>query len=188
MGKVDIKEVRDMFPEVELLKNEEWKEKVCSIWKEAFENSNWSKLADAQYNPLAPNISLVDHTRAVTHGAISLSDSISSIFGIQVDKDILIVSCLLHDVCKLLEYDPSGDGGAVKSKIGKNYQHGFLSGYYALKEGFPQEVVSILISHTHESRAIPRSLEGLALYYADMADADFHRLLAKAPLLMEKNK
>lgn len=186
---INIEEIEKAFPELNTINNVEWRKKVCNIWKEVFENSRWERLNDAQYNPLAPGISLVDHTRAVTLGALDLAKNLNKIFNVLVSNDVLIVSCLLHDVCKLVEYEPAGNGSiAKKSIIGKQYQHGFLSGYYALKENFPESIVSIVVSHSGESKTIPRSIEGLALYYADMADADFHRLIAGAPLLLEGKK
>jgi HD superfamily phosphodiesterase len=186
---INIEEIEKAFPELNMINNVEWRKKVCNIWKEVYENSRWERLNDAQYNPLAPGISLVDHTKAVTLGALDLAKNLNKIFNVPVNNDVLIVSCLLHDVCKLMEYEPADNGTiAKKSMIGKLYQHGFLSGYYALKEDFPESIVSILVCHTAESKTIPRSIEGIALYYADMADADFHRLIAGAPLLLENKK
>ncbi len=185
----EIKLAEAAFPEIEWIGNVEWKRIVAEIWAKAFKDSKWERLKDAQYNPLCPGISLVDHTRAVTRAAVEMARCFASIFGekVNVSQDVLVTASLLHDVCKLIEYEP-GEHGAVKGKIGSSFQHGFLSGYYALEAGLPPEVVSIIISHTGESRSVPRSPEGILLYYADMADADVHRSSARAPLLLEKGK
>ena len=187
MRKITIDEVAKHFPEIKLIQNEEWAKKVCEIWKEVFEESKWDNISDAWFNPVAPGVKLVSHTRANVLGAIALADVHKRLFNVDVNRDELIVICLLHDVSKLLEYEPAKEG-AKKSSIGKNYQHGFLSAYYAQRAGFPESIVSIIISHTGESRVIPRSLEGIMMYYADVADADFHRVIAGSPLLLEKYK
>ena len=183
---IDIKEVENLFPELELVKNKEWVNIACEIWKEAFETSNWNDLKDAQFNPITPGVSLIDHTRATTLGAYSLGNILSDIFGVVVDNDILIISCILHDVCKLIEYEPDESSGkARKSKLGELYQHGFLSGYYALNSGLPESIVSLLVCHTGESKKVPKSIEGIALMYADFAEADFHRFIEGVQLFLE---
>lgn len=186
-----IEVVEQAFPEISLISRQEWRKAVSEIWAEVFKKSKWENIRDTQYNPLCPGVSLIDHTRAVTLASIKVAECFETIYGgeIKIDRDVLITASLLHDVCKVLEYEPKlGEIGAVKSKIGNIYQHGFLSGYYALEKGLPDEVVSIIVSHTGDSRAIPKTLEGMILLYVDMADADLHRLRFKAPLLLEKFK
>ncbi len=188
MGKISVEEVRQLFPELDLLDNQEWAEKVCLVWKQAYEESNWRNIEDAQHNHLTPGVSLVNHSRCVAINALDMVETLYDVFKVQADKDVTIVSGILHDVCKLIELEPTEDGGCRKSAIGKQYQHGFLSGHYALNAGFPEKIVANMINHTPESRVIPRTIEGLALYYADSAVADFQKLIAKVPLLAERHK
>ncbi len=180
-------EISALFPELEMLKNEEWKKKIVSIWKEVYESSAWDNLCDAWYSPLTPGIDLVRHTRANVLCALGLVDVLKKLFNEDVNREVLIAACFLHDVCKLVEYIPC-EIGACKGPVGQAFQHGFFSGYYAQREGFPPEVVSIIVSHTSESKKIPKTLEGLALYYADVADCDFHRFIAGSPLLIDTHK
>jgi putative nucleotidyltransferase with HDIG domain len=186
---VTSEDVVSFLPEVKLVQNAEWREKICRIWKEAYDESAWENFQDMAFNYLTPGFDLIKHTRGTTLSALAIAENLENLWGIPMNKDVLIAACLLHDVCKAVEYNP-GDkpGTSVKSKKGKLYQHGFFSAYYALKEGFPDEVTAIVLSHTGASRACPDSLEGIALYYADMAFADFPRKQAGVPLLMESNK
>lgn len=189
MSRISIEEIRTLFPELDLVSNKEWAEKVCLIWKQAFEDSKWDKIEDAQHNHTTPNVSLIDHSRSVTVSALAMIKSLYDTFGVEADKDVVIVSCLLHDVCKLVENEPNGKlGESKKGNIGQIYQHGFLSGYYAMKAGLPEKIVANMINHTPMSRVVPRTLEGLALYYADSAVADFQKLIANVPLLAEGHK
>lgn len=188
MKKINIEKVMTLFPELSLLDNKEWAEKVCLVWKQAFEESKWENIEDAQHNHMTPGVSLINHSRSVAINALNMVETLYNILKVKADKDVTIVSCILHDVCKLVELEPDENGGCKKSAIGKQYQHGFLSGHYALNAGFPEKVVANLINHTPESRVIPRTIEGLALYYADSAVADFQKLIANVPLLAERHK
>lgn len=188
MERVTEKEILEFFPELETISNEVWRRKICEIWVEAFSASKWDDITKVPHSPHCPGISLINHTRSTTLGAIALLKILKEIFGTESDSDVLIAACLLHDVCRFLEYEPTSEGGSQPSMLGETFQHGFLSGYYAKLKGFPDSVVSIVIAHTCKSRAIPKSLEGIALYYADCAAADFQRFLAQAHLLMEDYK
>lgn len=45
---ITIEEVRALFPELELVKNEEWIKKTCKIWKHVLEIGKWNNPMDAQ--------------------------------------------------------------------------------------------------------------------------------------------
>lgn len=183
---ISLEDVITYLPEINQIQKEEWRDKVCSIWKGAYEASEWDTFAEMPFNYLTPGFDLIKHTRGTTLSAISIAKNLESLWDIKSNMDVLITACLLHDVCKILEYEPGDQPNkAVKSKKGKLYQHGFLSAWYSMNEGFPDEVTSIVLSHTGASRACPDSLEGIALYYADMAFADFPRKLSSVKLLME---
>ena len=188
MKQIAPEDVLKLFPEIAEIENETLKQNTVDIWCEVFAQSNWPTLETAKFNALCPGITLVDHTRAVTQGAIALADAHKAIFGSEYDKDTLLVCSILHDVCKLLEQDPVGENGSQKNQLGKMIQHGFFSGYYAQKYGMPPKIVSILVAHTGNSRAPLRSAEGIALFYADMHDADRHRLCNDLPLHLDKIK
>lgn len=93
----------------------------------------------------------------------------------------------MHDVCKLEEMEMGDQGSKTsrKSSLGKIYQHGFLSGYYTQKYGLPNEVTGLVVAHSGQSKVIPRSIEGMILYYADMMDADIHFVQAGTTLCLE---
>jgi putative nucleotidyltransferase with HDIG domain len=186
---ISLDEVASYLPEIHRIQNKEWREKICRIWQEAYEVSAWENFSEMPFNYLTPGFDLIGHTRGTTLSALAIAENLETLWNVSMDKDVLLASCLLHDVCKAIEYAPGENPGRiVKSDKGKVYQHGFLSAYYAMREGFPDEVVSIVLSHTGASRVCPDSLEGIALYYADMAFADFPRKQSGIKLLMESTK
>ncbi|MBP3241999.1 MAG: HD domain-containing protein [Oribacterium sp.] len=187
MGKLTVEEVEKLFPQLADVKNRDLAKAACEIWVEAFENSSWEDINDPQFAIRAPGVALIKHTENVTANAVYCAENAMKKYGYKVDMDVLILSAVLHDVCKMEENDmgEGGPGTAVKSPVGKIYQHGFLSGYYTQKYNFPKEITSIVVAHSGQSKVIPRSIEGLILYYADMMDADVHFVTAGTTLCLE---
>ena len=170
----DITVLCETFRELKQMKNQDWAEAIVSIWKEVLERSEWEKAEDARFSYGIREISLLGHTRAVLDHALDIANDLEKVhhLWVHVDKDVHVTGCLLHDVDKLLALSPDGKGGCVPTDIGFDYQHGFYSAYYAEKAGFPAEIVTMIINHTAISRMMPTSLEGVILYFADMADAE----------------
>ncbi|WP_434310513.1 HD domain-containing protein [Hominifimenecus sp. rT4P-3] len=124
--------------------------------------------------PLTPEVSLVAHVENVTEGSVALANVFVQNYQTQVDFDVLIVSALLHDVSKLIEMEP-GKEAIEKTKIGKTFQHGYFGAYMAQKYGLPDSIVTNILTHTGFSKTLPSTIEGIFLFYADMADSDAHR-------------
>lgn len=187
MSKITIADVEKMFPQLTLVKNEDLRKATCEIWVEAFEKSSWENIEDAQFATRAPGVALIKHTENVTANAIATAKNAIEKYHYDVDMDVLILASILHDVCKLEEMDmgAEGPGSSVKNSIGKVYQHGFLSGFYTQKYNFPKEVTAIVVAHSGQSKVIPRSIEGLIIYYCDMMDADLHFVEANTILCLE---
>lgn len=187
MGKISDSAILEQFPQIRDIQNARIRQAVLAIWQEVFEAGKWDSLDGPRFNLLTPDIALVEHTRCVTDGAIALARASEMHFGTKIDYDVLIASCILHDVSKVLEMEPC-EGGAQKSQIGKTYQHAFFSAYYAKKHDLPDEIVTTVLTHTGFSKTLPSTREGVILFYADMADADMHRFEAGAPLNIAHHK
>ena len=199
MTKMTEEMVRSYFPQLSEIKNQEYAKKAAEIWVEAFENSCADEIVlvtgagEEEYvrreilATRAPGVALVKHTESVTANALMIARNTVEKYGYEIDTDILILAAVLHDVCKLeeMEMGDQGSGTSRKSSLGKIYQHGFLSGYYTQKYGLPNEVTGLVVAHSGQSKVIPRSIEGMILYYADMMDADIHFVQAGTTLCLE---
>lgn len=187
MNKVTKEQIAGYFPQLIEVKNRKLAEAACEIWVEAFEKSSWENIEDAQFATRAPGVALVKHTESVTANAVMIAKNTAEKYGYSIDMDVLILSAVLHDVCKLeeMDMDIEGKGSSKKSEVGKIYQHGFLSGYYTQKYEFPKEVTALVVAHSGQSKVIPRTIEGMILYYADMMDADIHFVQAGTTLCLE---
>ena len=190
MGKVSREDIVKEFPMLEDITDAEIRNSVVDIWGEVLETSAWDDLLTPRSSERDPDISLVSHTRGVTRNAICIAKNAEEEYGTVIDYNELIASCLLHDVSKLLEFEPSGDGkiGARETEIAQKYQHGFYGAYYAEKHGLSGNIVSNIISHTPFSRMLPVSYEGIILIHADAADSDIHKLKLKESLFAAKLK
>lgn len=179
--------ILDFFPALNEVMNKEWVDTACDIWLEAFEKSDWKDVQDAQFAMRAPNVPLVQHTNSVVDNALKIAKRTIAEYNYPLDLDILIISGVLHDVCKLEEmtYGEGGVGTSKKSDIGAIYQHGFLSGFYAQQYNLPKEVVAFCVSHAGQSKLLPKTKEELILFYCDVMDADLHFMEANVPLTLE---
>ncbi|OGO05579.1 MAG: hypothetical protein A2Y60_04835 [Chloroflexi bacterium RBG_13_54_9] len=179
--------IAERFPQLQLVTKSQWADAACEVWAKVWEMSSWEDLDTVPANPLTPSASLLNHVRAVVDNCIQVAKVREAVHGDKVDMDVLIVAGVLHDTSKVLEYEWR-DGQEVVSRLGELYQHGFYAAHMTLEAGFPIEVVHIVLTHTHATRAYPKTLEGILLFYCDMVDADLNRLRDHGPLLLSTHK
>ncbi len=161
--------IRGLFPEVEEIRDPDLAAKVVQVWRRVWEESLWDDLRDVPKNDQIHDVSLVQHVRGVTQGAIAMARIAMDLYpGVEIDLDTLIAGALLHDASKPLEGTRSG-----KTPAGKLLPHGYLAAHMALQAGLPNEVVHIILTHSKGSSAVPpKTYEGLIVHYADYCDSD----------------
>jgi hypothetical protein len=177
---VTIQEVKDLFPELNLVKNQEWVEKTCVIWKTVLEKSKWESPIAAQFGISTPGIPLVTHTRATIQYSLHIAKVVKELHkaAVEIDTDVLIIAGVLHDVSKLIELEPGENGALCQvSPIGYVYQHGFYGAYYAEQAGFPPSIVTCMINHSAWSRMMPSTIEATILFFADQNDAEISKFV-----------
>ena len=174
---------RGLFPEVDLISDNELREKVLLIWDNVLEESVWDKVEDVPKNPLfaGPDDTLLRHTQSVTKQCIAVAKTVKEVYEYEIDMDILTACAILHDVCKLREYDHTGI-----SEFGQLMQHGVYSTVKGFEFGLPLKMCHILLTHTKKCSVAPRYIEGVILHYVDYLDSDITRMFAGKPLLLEK--
>ncbi len=172
-----------LFPEIERIQDADLREKVLLIWDDVLAESIWDKVEEVPKNPLfaGPNDTLLRHTQSVIRQCIAVAEVVQAVYKRQVRMDILIACAVLHDVCKLREYDRSG-----VSEFGSLMQHGVYSAVKGFEFGLPLDMCHILLTHTKKCSVAPRCIEGVILHYVDYLDSDITRMFAGKPLLLEK--
>ncbi|KPL00777.1 MAG: hypothetical protein AMJ91_03415 [candidate division Zixibacteria bacterium SM23_73_3] len=164
--------IKELFPEIEQIKDEKLRAKVVSTWEEAIEEGGWriEELKSVPFTLLIPEcrINLVAHTRAVTNTALKIAGVLLEFYKdkVEINFDLLITGAILHDVGKLLEYAKDRDK-VIKSKTGKLLRHPFSGSALAYKHGLPEEVIHMIATHAREGDGGYRSVEAMIIHYAD---------------------
>jgi putative nucleotidyltransferase with HDIG domain len=141
------------------------------------ERGGWNSLDELSNMPFTlltetHGVSFIDHTIAVTEGAMGLA--LSQIENYQempyrIDMDRLIAGGLLHDVGKLLEIEPDGGGGYRKSRNGKCTRHPISGTVLAAEAGFDEEYQNTIACHAKEGEGRPQVIETILIHQADFA-------------------
>ena len=166
------KEVKELWPELDWIKNEELREKTAATWKLAFKKSVLTP-EDLQRIPFTLlvedcKVSFMAHKRAVVHVAYESAKIMQKFFGseLPIDLDIVVAGAILADVGKLLEYEKDGD--TIKfSRSGQLLRHAFTGVSLAQACGVPDEVCHVIAVHSKEGDSFTRTTEGLIIHHAD---------------------
>jgi putative nucleotidyltransferase with HDIG domain len=120
-------------------------------------------------------ISFLEHTIAVTEGAMGLARAQLSVYSkmpYSIDMDRLVAGGLLHDVGKLLEIGPDGKGGYTKTHSGRCARHPISGAILTAEVGLPDEYVNTVACHAKEGEGKPQVIETILIHQADFATFD----------------
>lgn len=166
--------VKELWPELEWIKNQELKERTSRVWELALEQSvlSASDLRTIPFTLLCGpdlKVSFMDHKQCVVHLAKESGEKINSFFKseLPVDMDVLISGAILCDVGKLLEYVLDENGKAIQGPYGKYLRHPFSGVSMAEQCGLPPEVCHIIATHAGEGNMVKRSTEAYIVHHAD---------------------
>jgi len=166
--------VKNLWPELEWIKDPLLREKTAKTWELALERSVL-KPEDLKRIPFTllcgPDlkVSFMAHKRCVVHVAKESGDKMNHFFGadLPVNMDVLIAGAILADVGKLLEYELDKNGNAVQGKYGRYLRHPFSGVSLAEECGVPPEVCHIIAAHAHEGDLVTRTTEAYIVHHAD---------------------
>ncbi|MCH7963325.1 MAG: HD domain-containing protein [Bacteroidetes bacterium] len=164
--------VKNIWPEINWIKDEELKTKVLDCWIYAIENSVLT-VEDLEVIPFSLlikdcNVTFMNHKRTCVQLSVEIAKKMKDNFGneIQIDMDLLIAGAILIDVGKLIEYNKV-DGKLTTSKAGKLLRHPFSGVAIADRFGLPHEVQHIIAYHAKEGDLAKRSVEAIIVHHAD---------------------
>ncbi len=169
-----MKEIVELWPELNWIQNKELREKTAKTWQLALEKSvlNVEDLKRIPFTLLCGpdlKVSFMDHKRAVIHIARDSGEKIRKFFKdeLPVNMDVLIAGAILADVGKLLEYVLDDKGNAVQGTYGKYLRHPFSGVSLAESCDVPPEVCHIIATHAGEGDMVKRSTEAYIVHHAD---------------------
>jgi len=115
---------------------------------------------------------LVQHTVAVTKLALAICDILEEVYNAEVNKDVVIAGCILHDLMKAPCYAKKENGSYSLSQLGEKLNHLLLVVAELYKREFPINVIHAVAAHHAEHGPIsPKTLEALIVHVADHADS-----------------
>ena len=164
--------VLEIWPEINLIKDEDLKSKTLQAWTYAIEQSplDPKDLEEIPFSLLIKdcNVSFMSHKRTCVQLAVDIANKIIDNFGdeIKVNMDIMISGAILIDVGKLLEYEIV-DGKLATSNYGKVVRHPFSGVAIADRFGLPPEVQHIIGTHSKEGDLVKRTVESIIVHHAD---------------------
>jgi len=97
-------QVRAAFPELTEIDDEELREQVVEAWVLGLERGGWRDVTDVPYAWNIHEVSNVEHVRGVAKIALESAAVQREFHGADVDTDVAVAACLLHDVGKCYEY------------------------------------------------------------------------------------
>lgn len=175
---IEIGDIEHLFGELlNQIYDRDMRAKTVGIWLEGCRQGGWENVEQLKNMPFTlltdtHGINFVEHTVAVTKGAIGLAKAqIESYENLpyDIDMDRLIVGGLLHDIGKLLEIEPDGNGGYRKSMAGKLMRHPISGAVMAKEAGFDDKIANIIACHAKEGDGRPQVIETVLIHQADFA-------------------
>lgn len=173
-------EILQLLPEIELIADAPLREQTLTVWVEAARRGGWTS-EDLLHMPFTLlikkiEVSLIDHTRAVTQTSLQIAEVLGSGYKgkVVVHRDFLLAGAILHDVGKLFEYKRE-NGQFFKSRESNLLRHPISGAAFAFKYDLPQEVVHIIAAHSKEGDGLRRTIEAVIVNHADFVNFDIFK-------------
>lgn len=176
------------------ISDNELRSKVADVWVKASERGGWKTVEEIKNIPFtlltdSRGINLIEHTIAVTEGALGLGKAQMKNYAkpsYKINFDRLIAGGLLHDVGKLLEIESDGKGGYRKSRSGRCTRHPISGAILSAEAGLPDEIVNIVACHAKEGEGRPQTVETVLIHQADFSTFNPLVMLQKGDLILEE--
>ena len=165
--------------------------KVVDAWLIGCERGGWESVDDLKKMPFTlltdtRGVNFIEHTIAVTDGAIALAKAQIDTYAklpYKIDMDRLVAGGILHDVGKLLEIEKDGEGGWRKSFSGRCARHPISGAILTAEVGLSEEIVNTVGCHAKEGDGRPQVIETVLIHQADFATFNPLVMLKKGDLI-----
>lgn len=167
------------------------RDKVVAAWVRGCQKGGWKSVAELKKMPFTlltetKGVNFIEHTIAVTEGAIALAKAQMDTYRqlpYKINMDRLVAGGILHDVGKLLEIEPDGSGGWRKSRSGHCARHPISGAILAAEAGLDEETVNTVACHAKEGDGRPQVIETVLIHQADFATFNPLVMLSKGQLI-----
>jgi putative nucleotidyltransferase with HDIG domain len=160
--------IQELFPRIREIEDPETRKGTISVWLKALEKSEYIRIEDAsQWEPQKEKlqISNVRHTNQVVECALAIADALEKEQGTRIDRDVLIAGAVLHDVDKLLLFNPNT---GETTQLGNLFAHTMIGFHMALEAGLSVKIAHAIAAHSSNYSSVePASVEAIIVYHAD---------------------
>jgi putative nucleotidyltransferase with HDIG domain len=187
-------DVQNLFGEhLALIKDDDLRQKTVDTWVAGCSQGGWESVEQLKSMPFTlltdtHGIDFIQHTLAVTEGALALAQAklkYSPELPYAINIDFVVAGGILHDVGKLLEIQPDGQGGFRKSFSGRCARHPISGAILADHFDLPAEIVNIIACHSREGDGRPQRVETILVHQADFATFNPLVMLNKGTLIVD---
>jgi 7,8-dihydroneopterin 2',3'-cyclic phosphate phosphodiesterase len=160
----------------ESITNEEIRSVVLSILENPSLTFTESKpLISLTESPAAPRKhhfytgGLLVHTLSVAKVALALVEVFERVYGIKVDRDVVLAAAILHDIYKYYQYAPDPVAGGYRAREDWYLAHDYSLIAELSRRGAPDKLIRAA-SEVH-GQAPFSTIEGFIVHLADSVDA-----------------
>jgi putative nucleotidyltransferase with HDIG domain len=155
------------------------REKVIETWCKASQEGGWKSIDELRELPFTvatdpQGISLLQHTKAATEGAVALAKiQMETIETFPcVDMDILVAGALLHDINKVVMFERD-EKNFFRKKEGHSVNAPSFPGIKIAREaGLPDDIVGVIEYECSKVLGNPPNVEAILIHHADMTTFD----------------
>lgn len=159
------------------VKDAKLRDKVAEAWALAMSENGYSTIEEIEGSGKPGGYIIGDqaqHICCVTRMALAMAEIIETSYDkdMGIDRDLLIVAGLCHDVGKPYEYNREKQPlwRAEPEKYGNPpLRHTLYGVHIALTVGLPEEIAHVCGCHSPEGDLVQRSLLATIIYHADKA-------------------
>jgi hypothetical protein len=161
------------FPEFNEIKDEALRRKTAAVWKRGMELGGLKTREDLDRLPFTLLIDTGAGFMQKTQGMVKLAVAAARIFRetygdlVPINMDHVIAGAILLDVGKLVEIEPDGKGGWLKSRSASIIRHPVFGAMLCWEQGIPEEICNMVAFHSSEGDKHPRTPESWILHHVD---------------------
>jgi len=176
-----IAELKDVIPEFNVIEDQDLRDRVLAVWREAMETGGWT-VEDLTRMPYTLMVDEVDitfpqHVSTVCRLCIAMEGVLKDAYGDRygINRDTLVAGALLADVGKLLEFRKEGDEYKWADMY-RYLRHPFTGVALCYKHEIPKEVMHVVATHSWEGDKFKRRPESIIFHHADFTDFDLTKM------------
>ena len=155
------------------------RKKVVAAWSKACLRGGWKSIEELRALPFtvatdAKGISLVQHVKAATEGAVALAKIQAEVLPAfpNVDMNVLVAGALLHDLNKVLVIERDEENGFRKKHLSFEQVRTFPCVQITRDAGLPESIVGIVAYECTNAIGSPHNVEAIVVHHADMTTFD----------------